>query len=170
MTVSISPALQRQIEAFLYFEARMLEDNRFDDWLGCFTNDVHYWMPVRQSTDFGSDSATAHDTFCLFDDDRKSLELRVLRIKTGDAHAELPPSVTCRLITNIFVEPANQADEVWMVQSNFMVYQERRNQHGVSFYGRREDLLCLVDGKLKIAKRRIDLAQAILPTTISIFF
>jgi len=85
-----------------YVEARMLEDNRFDGWLDCFTNDVHYWMPVRQSTDFGSGSATARDAFCLFDDDKKSLELRVLRIKSGDAHAELPPSVTCRLITNIF--------------------------------------------------------------------
>ena len=71
MTTSISPALQREIAAFLYAEARMLEDNRFDDWLGCFTNDVHYLMPVRQSTGSGSSSATAHDTFCLFDDDRR---------------------------------------------------------------------------------------------------
>jgi 3-phenylpropionate/cinnamic acid dioxygenase small subunit len=170
MTASISPALQREIEAFLYVEARMLEDNRFDDWLGCFTSDVHYLMPVRQSTDPGSGSAIADDAFCLFDDDRKSLELRVLRIKTGDAHAELPPSVTCRLITNVSPEPDSHADEAWIVRSNFMVYQERRNQHGVLFYGRREDLFRLVDGKLKIAKRRIDLAQAILPTTISIFF
>lgn len=170
MTASISPALEREIKAFLYAEARMLQNNQFDDWLGCFTNDVHYWMPVRQSTEPGGDAAIAHDSFCLFDDDKKALELRVLRIKTGDAHAELPPSITCRLITNIFVEPANQAEDAWIVHSNFMVYQERRNQHGVSFYGGREDLLRLVDGKLKIAKRRIDLAQAILPTTISIFF
>ncbi|MBX9824016.1 MAG: hypothetical protein K2Y27_03380 [Xanthobacteraceae bacterium] len=80
MTAGISTALQQEIEAFLYDEARMLEDNRFDDWLGCFASDVHYWMPVRQSTDPGSGSAIAHDAFCLFDDDKKSLELRVLRI------------------------------------------------------------------------------------------
>src|SRR5262249_21903072 len=159
MTVGISPALQRDIEAFLYAEARMLEDNRFDDWLGCFTTDIHYWMPIRQSTGPEIESATSRDAFCLFDDDRKSLELRVLRIKTGDAHAELPPSVTCRLITNIFAEPSVAADEAWTVYSNFMIYQERRNQHGVSFYGRRQDQLRLVDRKLKIAKRRIDLAQ-----------
>jgi dibenzofuran dioxygenase beta subunit len=171
MSTDISAALHRDIEAFLYAEARMLEVNRFDDWLHCFTNDVHYWMPVRQSVDSGNASAMARDTFCLFDDDKKSLELRVLRIKTGDAHAEQPPSVTCRLITNILAEPESHVvNGAWIVHSNFMVYQERRNQHGVSFYGRREDLLRLVDGKLKIAKRRIDLAQAILPTTISIFF
>src|SRR4051812_6838967 len=84
MTIGMSPALEREIEAFLYIEARMLEDNRFDDWLGCFTNDVHYWMPVRQSPDPGSGSAAARDAFSLFDDDKKSLELRVLRIKSGE--------------------------------------------------------------------------------------
>src|SRR5947199_10519348 len=124
----------------------MLEDNRFDDWLGCFTNDVRHWMPVRQSTDPGSGSATARDAFCLFDDDRKSLELRVLRIKTGDAHAELPPSVTCRLITNVLLEPDSGVDDAWIVRSNFMVYQERRNQHGVSFFGRRVDLILGAEG------------------------
>jgi 3-phenylpropionate/cinnamic acid dioxygenase small subunit len=94
---------------------------------------------------------------------------RVLRIKTGEAHAEVPPSTTQRLITNITVEPA-AAEESLRVRSNFMVYQERRGQHGVTFFGKRDDVLRQVDGAFKISLRRIDLAQKLLPTTISIFF
>jgi len=166
---AVSPELFRDVEAFLYREARMLEDNRFDDWLQCFADDVRYWMPIQESTDGSSGPANESDTFALFDDDKKSLELRVLRIKTGDAHAEVPPSTTQRLVTNITIEPA-AADHSLRVRSNFMVYQERRGQHGVTFFGRRDDLIRQIEGDFKIATRRIDLAQKILPTTISIFF
>ena len=168
----ISPELFRDVEAFLYREARMLEDNRFDDWLQCLADDVRYWMPIHETTDGLFDTADKGqeaDSFALFDDDKKSLELRVLRIKTGDAHAEVPPSTTQRLVTNITVEPA-ATDHSLRVRSTFMVYQERRGQHGVTFFGRRDDLIRQIEGDFKIAQRRIDLAQKILPTTISIFF
>jgi 3-phenylpropionate/cinnamic acid dioxygenase small subunit len=165
---SVSPELFRDVEAFLYREARMLEDNRFDDWLNCFSDDVRYWMPIQESTDQAF-KPEATDTFALYDDDKKSLELRVLRIKTGDAHAEVPPSTTQRLVTNIAVE-ADAAHDSLRVRSNFMVYQERRGQHGVIFFGKRNDVLRMIKGEFKIFQRRIDLAQKILPTTISIFF
>src|SRR5262245_28858028 len=166
---SVSPELFRDVERFLYLEARMLEDNRFDDWLNCFADDVRYWMPIQESTDESSRSAGEPDTFALFDDDKKSLELRVLRIKTGEAHAEVPPSTTQRLITNITVD-RDGPEESLRVRSNFMVYQERRGQHGVTFFGKRDDVLRQVGGAFKISQRRIDLAQKVLPTTISIFF
>ena len=165
---TVSPELFREVEAFLYREARMLEDNRFDDWLKCFSDDVRYWMPIQESTGRSSEPEES-DTFALFDDDKKSLELRVLRIKTGDAHAEVPPSTTQRLVTNITVEP-DAAHDSLRVRSNFMVYQERRGQHGVTFFGKRDDMLRMIEGEFKICRRRIDLAQKILPTTISIFF
>jgi 3-phenylpropionate/cinnamic acid dioxygenase small subunit len=166
---AISGELFREVEALLYAEARMLEENRFDDWLACLTDDIRYWMPVQESLDFSAKQAAVVEGFALYDDDKKSLELRVLRIQTGEAHAEVPPSSTLRLLSNIIVEPASTA-ESYNVHSSFMVYQERRGQHGVNFYGRRSDVLRRVRGELKLASRKIELAQAILPTAISIFF
>ena len=133
------------------------------------SDDIRYWMPVRESVDFPGQRTEVADSFALYDDDKKSLELRVLRIQTGEAHAELPPSSTLRLVSNIIVEPAAAA-ETYNVRSNFVVYQERRGQHGVNFYGRRKDVVRRVGDDLKIASRKIELAQSILPTTISIFF
>src|SRR5262249_4591242 len=123
----------RDVEAFLYFEARLLEDNRFDDWLNCFAEDVRYWMPVQESTNGLVGSAIDSDNFALFDEDRKSLELRVLRIKTGDAHAEVPPSTTLRLVTNITVEPA-ASDGSLRVRSNFIFYHEPPRHPRVPFF------------------------------------
>jgi dibenzofuran dioxygenase beta subunit len=168
MSDRLSAELVREVEAFLYAEARLLERNRFDEWLACLADDVSYRMPVRESVEFAPDAQPASDGFALFDDDKKSLELRVLRIKTGEAHAEVPPSTTLRLVSNVMVEPA--PGDALAVRSSFMVYQERRGLHGVTFYGRREDVLRRDGGVLKIASRRIELAQAILPTTVSIFF
>jgi dibenzofuran dioxygenase subunit beta len=165
---TVSLELFRKIEGFLFDEARMLEENRFDEWLKCFADDVRYWMPVKERLE-APPATDAEAGFALFDDDKKSLELRVLRIQTGDAHAEVPPSSTSRLISNVLVEPAGQAD-AFKVRSTFIVYQERRGLHGVTFYGKRDDICRRAGDRLSISQRRIELAQAILPTTISIFF
>ena len=39
---------QRAVEQFLYRQADILDDRRWDDWLGLFTEDGHYWMPVSE--------------------------------------------------------------------------------------------------------------------------
>ena len=65
---------------------------------------------------------------------------------------------------------ATAADDSCHARSSFIVYQERRGQHGVNFYGRRNDVIRRVGSELKIASRKIELAQSILPTTISVFF
>lgn len=166
---AVSSELFREIEAFLYDEARMLDENRFDDWLACLADDIRYWMPVQESVNFPAPKAPTLDGFAIYDDDKKSLALRVLRIQTGEAHAEVPLSSTLRLVSNIVVEPGTSG-ETYSVRSNFIVYQERRGQHGVNFYGRRSDAIRRVQQDLKIASRKIELTQAILPATISIFF
>ena len=39
--------LIREVEQFLYREARLLDDRKFHDWLTLFTDDVRYWMASR---------------------------------------------------------------------------------------------------------------------------
>ena len=41
--------LIRDIEQFLYHEARLLDARRLSEWLDLFTDDVRYWMPVRST-------------------------------------------------------------------------------------------------------------------------
>ena len=39
----------REVEQFLYREARMLDDRKFHEWLEILANDIRYWMPVRSN-------------------------------------------------------------------------------------------------------------------------
>jgi 3-phenylpropionate/cinnamic acid dioxygenase small subunit len=163
--------VQLEIQQFLNDEAQLLDQSKFRDWLGLFTDDVNYRLPVRRTVGPGPGAAAAQaqPVFCLFDDDKKSLELRTMRLETGLAHAEIPESVTQRLVTNVVVNPTDKLDEL-DVSSNFIIYQERLGRHGSTFIGRRNDRFRSVNGGWKIAKRDIQLAQTILPSTISIFF
>jgi len=39
----------REIEQFLYREARLLDNRQCHAWLDLLTDDMQYWMPVRTS-------------------------------------------------------------------------------------------------------------------------
>ena len=39
----------REVEQFLYREARLLDERRFHDWLELFTDDARYWMVGRSN-------------------------------------------------------------------------------------------------------------------------
>ena len=39
----------REVEQFLYREARLLDERQFHEWLELFTDDVRYWMAGRRN-------------------------------------------------------------------------------------------------------------------------
>ena len=167
----VAVEIQIQIEQFLVHEARLLEDNRLDEWLGLLADDVRYFMPIEETVEQPSDGSPLMpaSAFALFDDDKSSLTVRAGRLKSRLTPAETPPALVQRLITNIQAVAAQEPDQ-YEVRSNFLIYQERRGRHSSTFIGRRDDLLCRVNGSFQIARREIHLAQSVLPATTSLFF
>jgi len=174
----------RGIEQFLYREARLLDERRFHDWLGLFTDDVHYWMSARSNRyprsskaiaildaeRFAEAEAAEEDGLGLFDESIGTLTARVARLDTGMAWAEDPPSRTRHLITNIEVMPDAAGPEV-TVHCNFIVYRSRGETEQDFYVGARADRLRRVDGAWKIASRRMVLDQNVLTAkNLSIFF
>ena len=41
----------REVEQFLYREARMLDDRDFEGWLNCYAPDAEFWMPAWDDDD-----------------------------------------------------------------------------------------------------------------------
>lgn len=161
--------LQLEVQNFLFHEALLLEEWRYREWLDLLSGDIRYTLPVRRTVQ-PKPSAPGQEpeqVFSLYEDDKATLTMRVQRLETGVAHAEVPPSVTQRLITNVLVE-SDGAELV--AHSRFTVYQVRAGTHAFTFYGKRKDRLRREGGALKLAQRCIELAQTVLPTTISIFF
>ena len=164
--------LRRRIEDFLFFEADLLDDRKLREWLDLLTDDVRYWMPIRHNplerpAEIGQELAKAGEGF-YFDDDKKSLIIRVERVYLKNAWAEMPPSRTRHLISNVRIKKDNGREIE--VHSNFLVYRTRMETDQDIFVGKREDLLRRTGASFKIARRTIILDQAVLAAkNISVF-
>jgi 3-phenylpropionate/cinnamic acid dioxygenase small subunit len=175
----------RDIEQFFYAEARLLDERRFREWLALFTDDVRYWMPVRNNRYPKSSKAIKildpdryveeglanENEMAYMDETKKTLAARVERLlDTGMAWAEDPPSRTRHLITNIEVVRGDAASEL-KAYSNFMVHRNRAETEQEVYVGARQDVFRRVDGTWKIARRKVILDQnVLLAKNVSIFF
>ncbi len=167
----VAPDLLREVEQFLYHEARLLDERRFHDWIELFTEDVHYWMPTRSSRYLNDleHELSKPGELAWFDDDLIMLRGRVARLDTGMAWAEDPPSRTTRLISNVQIDGVD-GEEI-RVHCTFVVHRGRNESEEDLFFGSRDDVLRRVDGGFKIARRTIVLGQNVLSAkNLSIFF
>jgi 3-phenylpropionate/cinnamic acid dioxygenase small subunit len=180
----INEDVSREVEQFLYREARLLDERRFHEWLELLTDDIRYWMGARSNRypkiskaiaildpeRYVEDDLTKEDELAILDEDRQTLGARVARLDTGMAWAEDPPSRTRHLITNIEVAPGDTAQEV-KVYANFLVYRSRAETEQDFYVGARRDVLRRVGGGWKIAERKLILDQnVLLAKNVSIFF
>jgi len=147
---------------FLFREAELLDARRYEEWLALLTDDIHYWMPIRRTTQAKEVELefTKPGGMAFFDDTKKILTMRVQRLALGRAWAEDPPSRTRRLITNVRV--LEHDDEEMIVHSNFQLYRTRLASEEDSWIGRREDTLRRTDAGLKLARRHIYLEQTVI--------
>jgi len=174
----------REVEQFLYREARLLDERRFHEWLELFTDDVRYWMPGRSNRypktskaivildpdRYNEEELSREDELAILDETKETLGRRIARLDTGMAWAEDPPSRTRHMLSNIEVEPGDTATEI-KVYANFMVYRNRSETEQDFYVGARQDVLRQVDGAWKIARRKIILDQTVLlAKNVSIFF
>ncbi len=88
-------AERAQVEAFLYREARLMDESRYQEWLDLFTPDALYWIPSNRD-----EVDPSHHVSIVYAP-RPQLEAQVARLKTGDAYTQIPPSRMRRSVTNV---------------------------------------------------------------------
>ena len=174
----------RQVEQFLYREARLLDSRQFRQWIDFLADDLRYWIPMRSNrysaasksisildgSRYEEDDLSKESDQAFMDEDKGSLRRRVDRLDTGMAWAEDPPSRTRHLISNVEVEPREREAEV-KVYSNFIMYRSRGETEEDFYVGSREDVLRNVDGSWQLASRKIVFEQNVLSAkNLSNFF
>jgi benzoate/toluate 1,2-dioxygenase beta subunit len=107
-------ATRDEFRRLLEREARLLDQLRYDDWLALYAPECIYWVP---STPNAGDPR--REISVMFDD-RRRLEDRIYRFRTGYAWSQAPASRTVRLVTNVEVFAAAR-DDSRMVRSNFLI-------------------------------------------------
>ncbi len=167
---TVDSETHRRIEDFLFLEAELLDDRRFNDWVQLFADDLHYVMPLRVTREAQAEWELS-PTGRIFDDTRETMGIRVARLNTEYAWSEQPPSRTRRHVSNVRARPGEGKGE-YIVRSNVLVYRSRGELTSYDLFSVvRQDLLREAGDRFEIARRHIVLDQsAVGAHNLSIFF
>jgi benzoate/toluate 1,2-dioxygenase beta subunit len=142
--------VEEECERLIKREARLIDSGEFEQWLALFTRECLYWIPARRGGDPRREVALEFH-------DRRRLEDRIARLRTGSAYSQIPPTRTCHLLSNIeiFVVDANEVG----ARANFVIQTSRlavqRALAGWCGY-----VFAQEDGGWKIALKQVNLLDS----------
>ncbi|HJP67829.1 MAG TPA: aromatic-ring-hydroxylating dioxygenase subunit beta [Sphingomicrobium sp.] len=147
---------------FLAFEAKLLDERRFDEWYELLDDDIVYEVPIRLAKIKFSDETQAGGHF-IFDTKRR-LKVRIDRLNCGECWSETPPSRTVRVVGSVLTGWTDRPDVI-EVESALLLYRQRSNDaDGDLIPVRRTDELRIGDAGVKLLKRRALLSDISLRT------
>ena len=137
---------------FVYREARLIDQQRFDEWLDLYAEDARYWMPLEwEQTDpvlVGS----------LLYEDKMLLGIRVERLKGRRTFSQKPKSRCHHLLQTPQVQSRDAAANryvLWTPQH----YVETRLDEQSLYASWATHTLAVEPGGLKIKLKRVDLVN-----------
>ena len=139
------------VEDFLYREARLLDTQRYEEWLELFTDDATYWVPLEHG------QQDPFETSSIIHDDRTLLELRVKQARHPRAHARLPLARTVHQVGNVLV--LEEAAGTVRVSSTLQLVEWRNDKQRV-WGALVEHELRRAEGGFRIARKRVDLVNS----------
>ena len=151
--------VRSEAEDFLYKEARLLDENRLQEWRDLMTDDVTYWAPLND------DDSDPRDHLSIIWDDMASLNGRIWRIlESGLNHSQDPPATMIRFVSNVEVEPAERDDEVMLHSCLWLATfksgaQRVDDVRPVYYAARQQHRLRQVAGRWLIAYKKVSLLE-----------
>ena len=136
----------RQVEQFVYREARYADEHDYDAWEALWTDDALYWVPA------GGDLADPGGQMSVIYDNRNRISTRLNQLRTGRRYAQTPPSHLRRVVSNVEVLGREGGDTV--VGANFILA-EARERGVMTWAGRTTYRLRWADGELKLAAKQV---------------
>lgn len=143
----------KQLTDFVYAEARMLDEQRFDDWLALFADDGYYWMPLLP----GQTDAKLQTS--LLYEDKLLLGVRIQRLSGARTFSQQPRSRCHHLLQQPTVESADAAAGRYVVRTAFH-YVETRLDVQTLYAGWATHTLRAEGDALKMELKRVDLVNS----------
>ena len=151
-----NPADLRFLEQFLYHEARLLDEQRWEEWNALYLEDAEYWVPAApQQEDPHNHVSLIYETGLL-------RAVRIKRYKHPNAFSLQPKPRSVHLVSNVILDGFDQAKREYRVNSRFIMLQYRREKQDV-FAGCYNHILRMEGDELKIASKRVDLLNCDAP-------
>src|SRR3974390_2206865 len=90
-----------RLAGFVYAEARLIDEKRFDEWYALYTEDARYWMPLTR----GQPDGETHTS--LLYEDKLLLKVRIERLRQPNAFSQQQPSFCQHVLQQPCVEAAD---------------------------------------------------------------
>jgi benzoate/toluate 1,2-dioxygenase beta subunit len=132
------------VEQFIYREARLADEHRYDEWEALWTDDAVYWVP------FGSDDADPESQMSVIYDNRSRIATRIKQFKTGKRHSAVPLARVRRIVSNIEVDDGE--DEI-RAGANFVAYESR--ERGITLWAGRAEYRLRRTPELRMAAKNV---------------
>lgn len=156
--------LKAEAEEFLYYEADLLDERRYSEWLELLAEDYHYAMPLRRNVMLDEvderENTRPGSDIAWFDEGKETMRLRVDQLLTGKHWAEEPVSRVSHLVTNVRLKRV-ELPEV-DVSCRFIVYRNRVTDETDFLVGRRNDRLRRLGQSWQVVRREVLLDQSVL--------
>ncbi|MBV1876524.1 MAG: nuclear transport factor 2 family protein [Pseudomonadales bacterium] len=149
----VSEQEYREVEAFIFKEARYADESAYDDWEALWEDDAKYWVPTSPDAD------TEVDISHIFDN-RSRIATRIRQLKSGFRHSQTPCSPMRRIISNIEISPLNEHE--YEVAANFMLMELAvQSTRDMNLWGGAINYrLRRVEGELRLFYKKIMLVDA----------
>jgi len=135
---------------FVYDEARLIDEKRFDEWYELFAEDGYYWMPLTRDQPDGVNFTS------LFYEDRFLLKVRIERLKSPRSFSQQPASFCQHILQRPTVEEADAARRRWVLRTPF-IYVETQMDTQLVLAGVTRLHLVEQSGQLRIRLKKVDL-------------
>jgi 3-phenylpropionate/cinnamic acid dioxygenase small subunit len=157
MAASCAPgvcdSMYLHLAQFLYREAALLDARDWDGWGKLFDVEGVYWVPAAR------DQVNAVDHVSLVYDSTLIRDIRVARLKSGDAISFQTRPNSSHLVSNIVIAAADERAGHYTLSSRFVVAQSAswgvRTFHGAYTH----ELVRDAAGELRISLKRVDLVD-----------
>ena len=144
---------------FVYHEARLIDEKRFDEWYGLYADDCRYWMPLMR----GQPQEAGHTS--LFDEDKLLLKIRIERLNNPKSYSQAQPSWCQHILQAPGIESRHAHSGIAVLRTPFMYLEYQQDQQevyaGVAWHHLRRE-----GEKILIALEKIELlnCEAALPS------
>lgn len=139
-------SIDSSIVEFIYREARLQDEHRYEEWEALWTDDALYWVPAND------DNADPTRQVSYIYDNRSRIASRIQQLKTGQRHAQSPASRMRRVVSNIELESEDGADV--RAAANFLLIEVRHGEQNV-WCGRTLYRLRREDGGLRMQQKKV---------------
>lgn len=151
----------------LHKQGRMIDEQRWDDWLGLFTEACEYWVPAWTSETRLTQEPDSEISLIYYDL-RSRLADRVWRVGSGQSVANDPMPRTCHAVSNIAIDACSSS-----VIKSFCCFRVdyHVNKQSFAFFGHyHHELTSDDDGKTWLVnKQKIILMNDYIPTMMDFY-